>query len=160
MYQTAGVERYVAIATETQQQWDALRGVVGGPLAAMNLGSLAERLAHDREIDAALEEWCAGQDPWDVVAKLETAGVPASVVLRPSDLHKDPQLVHRGFFVTCEHGAMGPTPYDGPATIFSATPPVLTAAPCLGEHNDEVLRGVLGLSDEQIAEYAAAGVFS
>ena len=116
VYQTAGVERYVAIATETQQQWDALRGVVGGPLAAMNLGSLAERLAHDREIDAALEEWCAAQDPWALVAKLEAAGVPASVVLRPSDLHTDPQLVHRGFFVTCEHGAMGPTPYDGPAT--------------------------------------------
>ena len=90
---------------------------------------------------------------------LVAAGVAASVGQRPSDLHADPQLAHRGFFVNCEHGEMGPTPYDGPATVFSETPAQVTAAPVLGQHTNEVLREVLGLNDDEIAEYAASGVF-
>lgn len=68
-------------------------------------------------------------------------------------------LAHRGFFVNCEHGAMGTTPYDGPVTIFSETPAQISAAPVLGQHTDEVLREILGLDESEIAEYAAAGVF-
>jgi benzylsuccinate CoA-transferase BbsF subunit len=92
---------------------------------------------------------------------LQTVGVPASVVQRPSDLYNDPQLAHRGFFVTLEHSVMGPTPYDGPVTHYSATPAVLRrAAPCLGEHTEDVLIGLLGLTPEEVAEYAATGALS
>ena len=92
---------------------------------------------------------------------LQAAGVPASVVQRPSDLYNDAQLAHRGFFVTLEHREMGPTPYDGPVTHLSATPAILRrAAPCLGEHTEQVLTDLLGLSAEEVAEYAATGALS
>ena len=91
---------------------------------------------------------------------LRSAGVPAAVVARPSDLYEDPQLAHRGFFVTLEHPVMGPTPYDGPATLFSRTPQRLRApAPCLGQHNETVLREFLGLAATEIAELRTAGAF-
>ena len=142
-------------------QWRALGDATGlRAFAAAAFDDVRKRFAHDGEIDSALAAWCAGRDPWEAVETLTAAGVPAAVVARPSDLYSDPQLAHRGFFVTCEHGVMGLTPYDGPATIFSATPAQLTAAPCLGEHTDYVLRDLLGLTDDEIAEYAAAGVFS
>jgi crotonobetainyl-CoA:carnitine CoA-transferase CaiB-like acyl-CoA transferase len=161
VYQTAGIERYIAVATESPEQWRALRAAV--PAVAAVCGpnaSLAERLRCRAELDCSLADWCHDRDPWEAVAELTRAGVPASVVNRPSDLYSDPQLAHRGFFVTCGHSVMGATPYDGPVTRFSATPPSLTAAPCLGEHTEDVLRDVLALDDDAIAEYAAAGVFA
>ena len=91
---------------------------------------------------------------------LREAGVPAYVVQRPSDLHDDPQLKHRGFFVTLNHPVMGPTPYDGPATIYSRTPQRLRSpAPCLGEHNEQVLAALLGMEAGEIAELRSAGAF-
>jgi crotonobetainyl-CoA:carnitine CoA-transferase CaiB-like acyl-CoA transferase len=75
----------------------------------------------------------------------------------PSDLYDDAQLAHRGFFVTLDHTEMGPTPYDGLVTKFSATPGCLSkAAPCLGEDTAYVLSEILGLSEDEIAEAAAA----
>ncbi|MEP6872469.1 MAG: hypothetical protein ABI939_11570 [Anaerolineaceae bacterium] len=61
--------------------------------------------------------------------------------------------------MNCIHGVMGPTPYDGPATIFSETPAQLSAAPFLGQHIDEVLREILGLTEDENVAYAASGVF-
>ncbi len=159
VYQAAGTERYVAIACETSGHWQALCKLAAlGDIVAPE-ATLADRLASGDKLDAALAAWCRDQDPWDLEALLLRAGVPAAVVLRPSDLYTDAQLAHRGFFVNCEHGVMGNTPYDGPATIFSETPARLHAAPFMGQHTDEVLREVLGMSDAEIAEYAASGVF-
>ena len=159
VYQTAGLERYVAIACETVEQWRALRELA--PLAhiAPAEATLAERTASTTQLDEALREWCRAADPWELVRLLCAAGVPAAVVQRPSDLYSDEQLAHRGFFVDCIHGVMGPTPYDGPATIFSETPAQLSAAPFLGQHTDEVLREILGLTEDEIVEYATSGVF-
>ena len=82
-------------------------------------------------------------------------------MLRPSDLYTDAQLAHRGFFVTLEHPVMGPTPYDGLATIFSATPGELSkAAPLLGEDTHYVLSELLGLSADEVAGFAAAGALT
>ena len=87
--------------------------------------------------------------------------MPASAVQRPSDLYSDPQLEHRGFFVTLDHSAMGPTPYDGLATQFSETPGLLSkAAPMLGEDTHYVLTEFLGISPEEVARYAESGALS
>ncbi len=161
VYRCQGVERYVAIACETAQQWQHLLAVA--PLAAFadaRFDQLEARLAHDREIDAALEAWCAGFDRDDLTALLKRSGVPAAAVLRPSELYTDAQLAHRDFFKVLNHTAMGPTPYDGPVTLFSETPPAYTAAPCLGEHTEQVLREVLGLSEDEISSYALRGAIT
>ncbi len=158
VYAAAGIERYVAIACETVAQWQALRSVA--PLDAFaghEFDALAARLASDTAIDAALVAWCADQEPFGLVERLKAAGVPAAVVLRPTDLYSDAQLAHRGFFVTCEHPVMGPTPYDGPATVFSETPAQLSAAPALGQHTDYVLRDLLGYTDAEVADLRARG---
>ena len=88
------------------------------------------------------------------------AGVPASVAQRPTELHEDPNLAARGFFVTLNHSECGPVPYDGFMTRFSAKPKMLhKAAPCVGEDTEYVLRELLGLDADTIAEHAAQGVF-
>ena len=82
-------------------------------------------------------------------------------VLRAPDLQRDPQLVHRGFFVPLDHPRVGPALYDGPVTLFSETPAVLrNAGPAVGHDTFDVMTRILGYGDEETAELAAAGVLS
>ena len=158
IYRTAGVEEYIAIACETAAHWHALRAVAPlSQFAGASFEVLENRLAHDTEIDAALEAWCADKDGRELAEQLKRAGVPAAYVARPSDLYSDRQLAHRDFFKVLNHTVMGPTPYDGPVTLFSATPPAYAPAPCLGEHAHEILTEILGLSEDDIVRYAEAG---
>ncbi|MYD95923.1 MAG: CoA transferase [Gammaproteobacteria bacterium] len=137
VFACAGEQRYLAIGVETEPERHALAGVIG---------------------EASLADWCLDREAFHAADILRNAGVPAYVVMRPSDLYEDPQLEHRGFFVTLDHSVMGPTPYDGPATIYSRTPQRLrSAAPCLGQHNDQVLRECLGFEDQEIERLREAG---
>ena len=161
VYATAGKERYLALAVETPEQWDALRTLA--PLAAFGDAKLRELEARRRvvdAIDAALCAWCRGQDAFALAERLRGAGVPASPVLRPSDLFADAQLAHRGFFTSVRHSVMGDVRCDGPVTRFSRTPARLRAAPALGEHTEVVLRDLLGMSEDEIVELAAAGALT
>ncbi len=134
-----GSHRYLALGVETEAERAALANVLGGvPLA----------------------DWCASRDAFDAVAELRAAGVAAHVVLRASDLYEDAQFAHRGFFVTLDHPVMGPTPYDGPATIYSRTPQRLRSpAPCLGQHNAAVVRDLLGPGQAAVDRLQARGAF-
>jgi benzylsuccinate CoA-transferase BbsF subunit len=82
--------------------------------------------------------------------RLQAAGVPAGSVQRCSDLYNDPQIKHRGYFVELQHAAMGRTLYDGLQHRLSRTPAVLRPAPLMGQHNDYVLRELLGLSAAEV----------
>ena len=162
VYACRGRERYVAISCATTGQWRALRDVVGlRGFDAPEYGTYEGRQADRARIDAALAAWCADQDGHEIATMLADAGVPASAVQRASDLYHDPQLAHRGFFVTLDHPAMGPTPYDGFATHFSETPGRLSKpAPLLGEDTHHVLTELLGLSAETVALYAESGALN
>ena len=160
VYRTHGIEEFITIACETTEHWRALRSVA--PLSAFSgpeFDDLHTRMANDAAIDAALDQWCAGFEVSDLVTKLKRAGVPAASALRPSELYDDAQLKHRDFFKWLHHTAMGPTPYDGPVSLFSATPPQYFAAPCLGEHTELVLKQFLGMSEDEIIRYAEEGTF-
>jgi crotonobetainyl-CoA:carnitine CoA-transferase CaiB-like acyl-CoA transferase len=160
VFATEGEERYIAISTATEEQWQALCTVA--PVAEFaGLRSYGKRQAKKQAIEDALRAWCLPQEGFALAERLRAAGVPASMVLRPSDLYEDAQLAHRGFFVTLDHSNMGPTPYDGPVTIFSETPAILRkAAPCLGEDTHYVLAEILGYDETRIAELAEAGALT
>ena len=82
-------------------------------------------------------------------------------MLRASDLATDPQLAARNHFIELEHGAIGRTLFDGPPTRFSATPAHPThAGPLVGQHTMEVMRDLLGYTEDEIADLAATGAIS
>jgi crotonobetainyl-CoA:carnitine CoA-transferase CaiB-like acyl-CoA transferase len=138
-YATRGVERYIAIGVVDASQWQALCRLVPFATELARCESLAARIAARDAIETALAAWCAGQDAFELASRLQAVGVPSYPLLRPTDLFGDPQLAHRGFFVTLDHPEMGPTPYDGPVTRFSRTPARLRRpAPLLGQHSAEV----------------------
>jgi crotonobetainyl-CoA:carnitine CoA-transferase CaiB-like acyl-CoA transferase len=160
VYPTRGVERYLAISVDSDARWQALAATVDG-LASLAALDLDGRRAHEETIDAAIAAWCADREPYEAEATLIAAGVPAAVAQFPTDLYQDPQLADRGFFVTLDHAEMGPTPYDGLITRFSAKRRLLHGpAPMLGQHGAFVLRELLDLDESEIVQAAAAGALS
>jgi len=93
-----------------------------------------------------------------VRATLQEAGVAAGAVNKASDLSSDPQLKERNAFVTLNHSEIGPHYYRASSAKLSKTPEELVRpAPCLGEHNEYVLKELLKMSNEEIADLVAAG---
>ncbi len=162
-YPCAGEDQWCAIAVETDEQWQALRTALGNPAwaASPELGTLAGRQVGLAMIDAAIGAFTRVHEPRALMNLLQAAGVPAGMVQRSSDHQVDPQLAHRSFFRHLEHPEMGTVPYEGHQYRISGydNGPRFPA-PCLGEHTFEFLTGVLGLSDEEIAEAYASGAVS
>jgi benzylsuccinate CoA-transferase BbsF subunit len=160
VYPCAGDDRWVAIACQHDAAWSALCGLLGRDDLAADPGlARAEgRLAHRRELDEAVSAWTAGLAPDEVQDRCIAAGVAAHVVARSSDALADPQLAHRGHFVTLEHPERTCV-VEGTRFRLSRTPGRPAArAPLLGEHTYEVLSGILGYDDERIGDLAAAEV--
>jgi crotonobetainyl-CoA:carnitine CoA-transferase CaiB-like acyl-CoA transferase len=155
-YPAAGTDEWLAIAVETDTQWEALRDLVNEQWAREpSYRAAAGRIAARAAIDARLSRWTAGQDMHEAMARLQAAGVPAGAVQRSSDHLADPQLAHRRFFHPLEHAEMGTVPYEGHQFIISGYDSgPRSPAPCLGEHSMEVLLEVLGLDPDEVARLA------
>lgn len=158
IFPAAGEDQWIAIACETDRQWAALVREMGSAAPDGDFSTLAQRKLCEPAIHDALARWTCAQDRYDLMAKLQAAGVPCGAVQRSSDLLQDPQLAHRKYFRTLEHPEMGPVPYEGHQfRIAGYDSGPRFAAPCLGEHTWEVLTEVLGMDESAAAELLAAG---
>jgi crotonobetainyl-CoA:carnitine CoA-transferase CaiB-like acyl-CoA transferase len=149
-------DRWLAIAVTTDEQWVGLKDVIGQPAWAGEdrFATLLGRKANEDELEARLSEWTATVTPEEGMRLLQARGVPSGVVQTAEDvLDHDEHLKARGYYVYLDHPEAGRNAYDGPQFRLSETPArLLSRAPLLGEHNDLVLREVLGYDDERIAE--------
>jgi benzylsuccinate CoA-transferase BbsF subunit len=116
--------------------------------------TLLGRKAHEDELEANVGAWSATTVAEEAMHLLQAKGVPAGVVQSAEDvLDHDQHMKARGFYVYLDHPVTGRAAYDGPAFRLSETQARLGGpAPLLGEHNDYVLRDVLGYDDERIAQ--------
>ena len=156
-----GRDTWVAIAVASDQQWVALRDALGRPYWAMDpdlLDAAVRRLAHDA-LDRHLAAWCAERTAAEIVDTLWAAGVPVARVLQPHEQPTLPQLEARGFFEAVEHPAAGTARHSTLPIRFSRGPDRfhVRPAPRLGEHTEELLRGI-GCSDDDLARLEAEGV--
>jgi crotonobetainyl-CoA:carnitine CoA-transferase CaiB-like acyl-CoA transferase len=107
-----------------------------------------------RDIETRLQ--AAGRDEW--VARFAEAGLPAGPINDIGQVFDDPQVRHREMAVEVEHPTAGRVRLPGIPVKFAGTPArVQGPPPTLGQHTDEVLRDVLGLSPAAIAELRASG---
>ncbi len=124
------------------------------PALATNAG----RVEHEAQIDQALALWCAAHSSTHVVATLEEAKVPVGPIYSVEDMMSDPQYLYRGMFEQVE--------VDGEPLKIPAIVPRLASTPGrtdwpgteIGSHNQEVLQGILGLDDAQLAQLRREGV--
>jgi len=160
VYPAAGKDRWVAIAVETEEQWQSLCDIMQRPdlLHDERFATRAARLRHQDELDTQLAEWTKQQEPFQAETILQARSIPASAVSTLHELHHDPQLVHRHHFVQLDHPTHGTTTVEGSRFQLSRTPAQITrSAPTLGRDNQYVLGTILGYSEEQITELVAAG---
>ena len=156
VYACAEPERWVAVAVATDEQWRALCDVLErGDLAAdPDLADHAGRRAAGDRLDEALAPWVADRPAADTVEALTAAGVPAAEVISPGAVDRNPQLVERGFFEPIHREVIGIHHVPSLPYRFASRGPApwhRTPAPLIGEHNDEVLGGELGLGPEELA---------
>lgn len=162
-YRCTGDDRWVAIAVTNDAEWQALVRAMGDPgwAADSRFATNAGRLEHQDELDAHIAAWAESRNDYDVMNMLQAAGVRAGAVQKASDrFERDPQLAAREWWHRLPHAELGESEYDGVTPRLSETPGALrTSSPLLGSNTHDVMREVVGLTDEEIVELEVAGVF-
>ena len=157
VYRCAGEEQWIAISMGTEDAW---RSVAHALSIDPELDGVGESARND-EIDLRLTAALASEDPQAVLERLAELRVPAGRVLNTVDIHNDAHLNERGFWVELPHPRMAPWKQPrGAWQCREARPRPKRHAPLFGEHNDEILRGLLGLGDAEMAELERAGVIA
>jgi crotonobetainyl-CoA:carnitine CoA-transferase CaiB-like acyl-CoA transferase len=106
------------------------------------------------EFDAILLEWLLAHTKAEVIDRAQEAGYPSAPLNDMSEVFTDPHLLARNFFYEIDHPHTGNLRYPGPPFRMSADAWCPRPAPLLGEHTEEVLRG-LGYADEAIRSLMA-----
>lgn len=160
VYPTRGDDRWLAIAAFDDDEWEALCGALGRDdwRADPRFATHAGRCRNDAALDAVIAGETRKHDGRELMERLQSAGVPAGVVHDQQGLFEDPQLRHRGHFVPMTHTKWGTFEAEMFGVRLADTPvTVQRAAPCLSEHNEYVIRTILGYSEDDFNRLVAEG---
>lgn len=154
VYPARGDDDWVALAVRHESDWAGLAEAIGlsGLGDDPRFASQEARLENHDACDDVIAEWTGARSAEEVVDELVRRGVPAERVLTADRMYDIDQLDARGYYVELAHPITGRSRFPGwPFRI--APGPVRhhrAPSPTLGQHNDEVLRG-LGLSAEEVS---------
>ena len=160
-YRCLGEDRWCVIAVYTDREWGSLCRVIGDPaLADVRFETMTARKEHEEELDRLISAWTSVRPAEQVMTSLQAAGVAAGVAQTGEDLlDHDPQLQHRRTFATLEYPGIGEyRSQAGAHFLMSKYHAEMTAAPLMGQHNEYVFKGILGMSDPQYDQLVKDGV--
>ena len=155
-----GPNDYVYLMSTTPRMWESLlrtierEDLIGDP----RYTATSERNARFDEVYDIIRAWTTQYTKFDVMERFGAVGVPCGAVFDSQDVLTHPQLRERGMVATVEHPTRGSITMPGCAVQLDDSPVEVTPAPLLGQHNSEVYRGLLGLSDEQLQGLEKEGV--
>ncbi len=125
------------------------------PLFATN----DKRVENRAELVPLLSAIFAQRTTHEWVETLEGAGVPNGPINNIQQVFEEPQVIARGMKIALDHPLAGTAPLVASPMRFSATPLEFKAPPpTLGQHTDEILRRMLGMSVADIAQLRAEGI--
>jgi formyl-CoA transferase len=115
--------------------------------------TLQARAANADAINAEVAAWCRERTLAEIERTLVAGEVPVSGVYGIDEIAADPQVRAREAIVTVDDPVLGPVRQQAPVPRLDRTPlEVSRGAPRLGEHTDEVLRELLGLTDQELRQ--------
>lgn len=121
--------------------------------------TLVARVAHAEEIHRIVGEWVRQHTAEEVERVLVAADVPVSRVYSIADIFADPHYRARQSLVEVADPVLGPVRMQAVYPRLSATPGrIVRGAPRLGEHNDEIYGGLLGLSAAEREQLRKTGI--
>ncbi len=159
-YRTAD-DRYMVLSVSTDRIWGRMTAAMGHPDWATDprFASNPQRTAHADDVDAAVAGWFAEHTADESQRILDDAGVPVSPIFSIADIFADPHYRARGDIIQPEDPELGPIPMPAILPRFSRTPgKVRFVGPRLGQHNDEIYGGLLGLNKGERARLRTEGI--
>ena len=154
VYSCRGDDKWVALAALDDAARTSLAELIGHP--ALAGGPVARAGRRSRQADLGLDR---GHSVAEAVDALRAGGVAAAPVTPAAALLRDPQLLARGFWEKVDHPVAGSFLCTGMPFVFAGRPRhwIRRVPPLYGQHTGEVLTGVLGYNDEDVARVARVG---
>lgn len=140
--------------------WEPITKLIGRPELADDPGwnTPAARLPKLDKLFQLIEEWTLHHDKWDVLAQLNAHNIPCGPILSTKELIEDSSLVDNNMVVTVDHPQRGSFKTVGCPIKLSESPVKVETPPLLGQHNEDVYVGELGIDPKQFAELKSNGV--
>ena len=164
VYGCIGHDAWCAIVCRDDDDWRRLVIAMESPAWAQDAkwNTLEGRVANKEELDRRIGEWTATMNPQQVFDRLQRSGVPAGMDQGPDKLVWDPHLRERESVVTVQPPApwahIPPLTHPALSARLSETPAECdTPAPTQGQHNEDIYRNILRLTDEEIEQLTASG---
>jgi formyl-CoA transferase len=152
---------YFIVGAGNERLWKAFCEVLGAPEWADDprYDGNAKRVGRREELVELIEARLQARGRGEWVAAFAAAGLPAGPINDIAQVFADPQVAHRAMVIEVDHPTAGRVRLPGIPVKFAGTPArVQGPPPLLGEHTDDVLRDVLGLTEEAVAALRAEGV--
>ena len=151
-----GYNDWCVIACFSDQEWRTLGQLMGSPPWASDgkYDGLDGRIKYQEEMDQGIESWTRTLDKYELAATCQASGVRAMPVQSSEDrVEHDPQLRQRGMYTELDHPVLGRRKLQNAPFKLSRSPPaVRSPAPLIGQHNRQVLEGLLGLSHQEVLD--------
>ncbi len=151
-----GEDNWIVIEARDETEWQALKTCAAPMLDAFD--NIDQCRAKSDEIDKVLSTWTHNQDATTLMHVLQKNGVPAASTLSAGDLISHPQLEARDYWQWRERAVVGNQPNPSPPYRGDSPISIDTPAPTLGQHNTEVLSGILGLTMDELGDLEEAGI--
>ncbi len=153
--------KMILIAANQDTVFKRLASAMGQPELAEDprYATHAARGAVQVELDQMVSDWTGTKDADTLVDLMEQHGVPVGKIYRAPEMLEDPHFKAREAIIKVMHPELGELKMQNVAPKLSLTPGgVHSAGPELGQHNEQVLKDMLGYTGEQIAKMAEDGV--
>jgi benzylsuccinate CoA-transferase BbsF subunit len=157
-----GDNAWVAIAVETEAEWQAFRKALGEPEWAADdrFRDQPSRFRNRAALDECVAAWTRTRTPDEVTRVLQAAGVAAGPCYTAAEMDADPHFRARGVYTEVEHPVVGSKPIFTLPYRVEPGGERYWAAPTFGQHTDHVLRDILGIDEAEIASLRAEGVIA
>ncbi len=163
-YACAGNDQWCVVSVHDDEEWAALCRVIEQPELARDAryASNSQRMANHDALDAIIAAWMASVSKTEAMERLQAAGVRAGAVFDARDMHLDRHARARGLLEPIqfppERGIGKRAIIGRPWRLSKTRLSVRGPAPTLGEHNRDVLQGILGYDDARYAALEQAGI--
>jgi CoA:oxalate CoA-transferase len=159
VYPTA--DGYIAMNLAVEEHWHNLLAAMGREELRQDprFKDNAARVANRELVDGTISEWTRTLPKMEIFAIAKQRRIPLAPVRNVDEVMRDPHMHERGMLEWIDHDEIGHIVVPNtPLRIHGADKVPTKPSPKLGQHNEEVYGGVLGLSADEIAELRADGV--
>lgn len=161
IYPTNGDDAWIAIAIRSDEEWLRLVELVGHQsLDRPEFVATSGRHSNREAIDLVLRNWARSQEGHSLAARLQSIGIAAEVSMTAKDLISDKHLRERDAIVELRHEQYGERATVGAPWRFEVASNIRYQiwSPDLGEHNEDVICGLLGHQSESLASWINEGI--